>query len=173
MSTPVDSVILRDTDARVCVVRELPKRGPVAQLGARFHGMEEVVSSNLTRSTKTFQRLTTKRSIGTTPVVPVWCPKRIGRLGQQPDSHRAHTDHAPVARLGSTAGWAACFASILSLRKTARAYTGCRPRFRVLPGEKLPRVEPIAHFSTVREKKRWSGGHPLRMAHLKQNGVNL
>jgi hypothetical protein len=25
----------------------------VAQLGARFHGMEEVVSSNLTRSTKT------------------------------------------------------------------------------------------------------------------------
>src|SRR5271169_4687367 len=26
--------------------------GPVAQLGARFHGMEEVVSSNLTRSTK-------------------------------------------------------------------------------------------------------------------------
>src|SRR5260370_17933086 len=33
-------------------------RGPVAQLGARFHGMEEVVSSNLTRSTKTFQTLT-------------------------------------------------------------------------------------------------------------------
>jgi hypothetical protein len=27
-------------------------RGPVAQLGARFHGMEEVESSNLTRSTK-------------------------------------------------------------------------------------------------------------------------
>jgi hydroxyacyl-ACP dehydratase HTD2-like protein with hotdog domain len=30
----------------------------VAQLGARFHGMEEVVSSNLTRSTKTFQTVT-------------------------------------------------------------------------------------------------------------------
>ena len=28
------------------------KRGPVAQLGARFHGMEEVVGSNPTRSTK-------------------------------------------------------------------------------------------------------------------------
>jgi hypothetical protein len=28
-------------------------RGPVAQLGARFHGMEEVESSNLSRSTKT------------------------------------------------------------------------------------------------------------------------
>jgi hypothetical protein len=26
-------------------------RGPVAQLGARFHGMEEVVGSNPTRST--------------------------------------------------------------------------------------------------------------------------
>jgi hypothetical protein len=33
------------------------ERGPVAQLGARFHGMEEVVSSNLTRSTKTCQTL--------------------------------------------------------------------------------------------------------------------
>ena len=30
-------------------------RGPVAQLGARFHGMEEVVGSNPTRSTKSFQ----------------------------------------------------------------------------------------------------------------------
>ena len=29
----------------------VPPNGPVAQLGARFHGMEEVVSSNLTRST--------------------------------------------------------------------------------------------------------------------------
>ena len=28
-------------------------RGPVAQLGARFHGMEEVVGSIPTRSTKT------------------------------------------------------------------------------------------------------------------------
>jgi hypothetical protein len=28
--------------------------GPVAQLGARFHGMEEVVGSNPTRSTKFF-----------------------------------------------------------------------------------------------------------------------
>jgi hypothetical protein len=31
----------------------IERDGPVAQLGARFHGMEEVVSSNLTRSTKT------------------------------------------------------------------------------------------------------------------------
>ncbi len=32
--------------------------GPVAQLGARFHGMEEVKGSNPFRSTKTFHRLT-------------------------------------------------------------------------------------------------------------------
>jgi hypothetical protein len=30
----------------------LSRSGPVAQLGARFHGMEEVVGSNPTRSTK-------------------------------------------------------------------------------------------------------------------------
>ena len=35
-----------------CYIR-MKRSGPVAQLGARFHGMEEVVSSNLTRSTKT------------------------------------------------------------------------------------------------------------------------
>ena len=33
------------------VILDYTIRGPVAQLGARFHGMEEVVSSNLTRST--------------------------------------------------------------------------------------------------------------------------
>ena len=32
-------------------------RGPVAQLGARFHGMEEVVGSIPTRSTKSLQEL--------------------------------------------------------------------------------------------------------------------
>ena len=32
-------------------------RGPVAQLGARFHGMEEVVGSIPTRSTKFFNNL--------------------------------------------------------------------------------------------------------------------
>jgi hypothetical protein len=37
----------------------------VAQLGARFHGMEEVVSSNLTRSTKLINRLASP-----TPVSP-------------------------------------------------------------------------------------------------------
>ncbi len=32
--------------------REVPPRGPVAQLGARFHGMEEVIGSIPIRSTK-------------------------------------------------------------------------------------------------------------------------
>ncbi len=32
-------------------------RGPVAQLGARFHGMEEVVGSIPTRSTNLFNQL--------------------------------------------------------------------------------------------------------------------
>ena len=36
----------------LCDIVEILVCGPVAQLGARFHGMEEVVSSNLTRSTK-------------------------------------------------------------------------------------------------------------------------
>ena len=31
-----------------------PKSGPVAQLGARFHGMEEVIGSIPIRSTKSF-----------------------------------------------------------------------------------------------------------------------
>ena len=34
--------------------------GPVAQLGARFHGMEEVVGSNPTRSTKSLNYLDRK-----------------------------------------------------------------------------------------------------------------
>ena len=35
-------------------------RGPVAQLGARFHGMEEVVGSIPTRSTISFSKLARK-----------------------------------------------------------------------------------------------------------------
>ncbi len=42
-----------DADHRVV----LPQSGPVAQLGARFHGMEEVVGSIPTRSTKSLSHL--------------------------------------------------------------------------------------------------------------------
>ena len=46
--------------------------GPVAQLGARFHGMEEVKGSNPFRSTKTFQTVTvdsplSHRAVGLQP----------------------------------------------------------------------------------------------------------
>ena len=37
--------------------RSSPLSGPVAQLGARFHGMEEVVGSIPTRSTNLFNQL--------------------------------------------------------------------------------------------------------------------
>jgi hypothetical protein len=37
--------------------RKIKKDGPVAQLGARFHGMEEVKGSNPFRSTKEFKYL--------------------------------------------------------------------------------------------------------------------
>ena len=36
-------------------------RGPVAQLGARFHGMEEVIGSIPIRSTKSLRARTTNR----------------------------------------------------------------------------------------------------------------
>lgn len=70
---PADSPVLRwgtgsagdvrtGAQARRSVIcwREIPPtyRGPVAQLGARFHGMEEVESSNLSRSTTSFQQFT-------------------------------------------------------------------------------------------------------------------
>ena len=41
--------------------------GPVAQLGARFHGMEEVDGSNPSRSTTTFHRLTSLDALKTPP----------------------------------------------------------------------------------------------------------
>jgi hypothetical protein len=39
------------------IERVLPKSGPVAQLGARFHGMEEVIGSIPIRSTNHFNNL--------------------------------------------------------------------------------------------------------------------
>ena len=51
-----------------CDILKGQTQGPVAQLGARFHGMEEVVSSNLTRSTKSFQILSVSREPQNSPV---------------------------------------------------------------------------------------------------------
>jgi hypothetical protein len=43
---------------RLCdMMEEFRPSGPVAQLGARFHGMEEVKGSNPFRSTKVFKHI--------------------------------------------------------------------------------------------------------------------
>ncbi len=55
------------------ILSERFRRGPVAQLGARFHGMEEVKGSNPFRSTKILMaRLDWKTQI------PLWRPRVIG-----------------------------------------------------------------------------------------------
>src|SRR5579863_3456370 len=54
--------------SRVILLKTSSGIGPVAQLGARFHGMEEVVSSNLTRSTKTFKAWFQKRELDGFPL---------------------------------------------------------------------------------------------------------
>ena len=42
--------------------------GPVAQLGARFHGMEEVQGSNPCRSTKSFHLFTASVALASVPI---------------------------------------------------------------------------------------------------------
>jgi hypothetical protein len=58
----------------------LPRSGPVAQLGARFHGMEEVVGSIPTRSTIHNQLLTAISSSPFTVVVPMFVPMALQHL---------------------------------------------------------------------------------------------
>jgi hypothetical protein len=57
-----ESILLVENDESLSV----RKRGPVAQLGARFHGMEEVVGSIPTRSTNPFKYLETRSFLA-------WC----------------------------------------------------------------------------------------------------
>ena len=68
----------------------------MAQLGARFHGMEEVVSSNLTRSTKFLKQLQPKPSFEVCPFEsnwsPKWTPSRGGQRGAA-SSIKNHSDH--------------------------------------------------------------------------------
>jgi hypothetical protein len=63
------------------MIRALLPRGPVAQLGARFHGMEEVKGSNPFRSTKTFQTLTAPSPEITPSPESKWSPNRRFRMG--------------------------------------------------------------------------------------------
>ena len=69
--------------------------GPVAQLGARFHGMEEVIGSNPIRSTKSFQTLSaptplSSPSTGVQLESPNTAVLRVARLPRQP----REIDHA-------------------------------------------------------------------------------
>ena len=86
------------------------RRGPVAQLGARFHGMEEVVGSNPTRSTKFLKWLSgidSKVSIhnSSTTVesldrprqldglqVTALCSLRLVPIGSAPDPRLSHIE---------------------------------------------------------------------------------
>src|SRR5580704_1651367 len=56
--------------------------GPVAQLGARFHGMEEVKGSNPFRSTKSFQILTAPSRPLTSLPESNWSAKPLFTHGQ-------------------------------------------------------------------------------------------
>ena len=66
---------------RLCYIGTYILSGPVAQLGARFHGMEEVVSSNLTRSTKhipyTPRELRPRVAESAPPIIPTQGPKKV------------------------------------------------------------------------------------------------
>ena len=68
----------------------VPTSGPVAQLGARFHGMEEVVGSIPTRSTN-FKN--------------VWpahlSAPRLRREGRRLDPNQAHSIHLPFLQIDS------------------------------------------------------------------------
>src|SRR4051794_16115078 len=55
--------------------------GPVAQLGARFHGMEEVDGSNPSRSTTTFQTLTALLQPRTQSPESKWSPNPVSAMG--------------------------------------------------------------------------------------------
>ena len=62
----------------------------MAQLGARFHGMEEVESSNLSRSTTPFQRHMTHQSPSPSPPEYNWSPNLDAtRLLCQPTPRRS------------------------------------------------------------------------------------
>src|SRR5271165_1170261 len=78
-----DSAITRSPSCLVGPRVFCCNRGPVAQLGARFHGMEEVVGSIPTRSTKSLNNLDwtsgyprPRLSHGLCHNPPFWCSPR-------------------------------------------------------------------------------------------------
>ena len=83
----------------MCVILGANLSGPVAQLGARFHGMEEVVSSNLTRSTKTIpytpRELQSRVAITSSTITLTRGPKKV-----QTRSKSLFSTDAPVVWIG-------------------------------------------------------------------------
>ncbi len=81
---------------------KVPTRGPVAQLGARFHGMEEVVSSNLTRSTNL--------SIADSTLAPRdagWSTQSVETLTCS-IAHMSNRIARSLAMFDSSSAWPAC-----------------------------------------------------------------
>ena len=72
----------------------------MAQLGARFHGMEEVVGSIPTRSTKSFQQLTRLETHPTSP------PTQDGIFTAFPEAFRRQSRYLAVAMLVTVLGCA-------------------------------------------------------------------
>ena len=62
--SPCAFLLLFDLALRIRENREVPESGPVAQLGARFHGMEEVIGSIPIRSTKHLNNLDNANALG-------------------------------------------------------------------------------------------------------------
>ena len=70
MTNPAPAETIRELLPAAC--------GPVAQLGARFHGMEEVIGSIPIRSTKSAQQFSEYPEITGFPFQPKFGPKMLG-----------------------------------------------------------------------------------------------
>ena len=93
------SPVIQEDRPKLGYTGHILDRGPVAQLGARFHGMEEVVSSNLTRSTKTFQTLTVLSQPRTSSPESNWSPNSVLRMGTVPPNNSIRSAIIEVDRL--------------------------------------------------------------------------
>ena len=112
----------------------------MAQLGARFHGMEEVESSNLSRSTKAFKELETGRSCHTV-LFPHGCPHGpqgsacygprsppMREKSRQCFRTPAASDSSPAVRLAGL--WAAQNCPFLTVFAGSTAEQGCQGPYR-------------------------------------------
>ena len=102
-------------------------RGPVAQLGARFHGMEEVVSSNLTRSTNIPKSLSRFLQFLPCPIRARTCCRSIGD-GHTCGSGRCDHDRASLRQLPSPARDALAYRSY-PVKRRHRSFAGMAPPF--------------------------------------------